>query len=333
MVLKTTESCLQKNAAELSLEAHANGVVLPKGKFTDLKKTLAKQLQAYVLDQCGPDDPLALDLYLSLGDDDLKLVVGATPQIETFMLGPVIESLNAMHEGLGWFVYKTISAGDADGYPIYTPSLIGSLVDMMWFDVGLTDAEQAQGIRDDYGLSEDVDDEQVFEEHAGGYKPSDVLSSFGGHGWMLANYPREGPGFTQPEALSSKAAQQVIAAMPKTTLLEVVQAAIDLEAELQMDTNLRTHRSAEEDEWGSAVNAYGASCILVWNDHHIAHEVIQHYEENEMNSGESSEYHMTFTADPTDPDSIRALVRSFQDFVRRHAALKKVLQHFPKVNI
>lgn len=318
--------------AAFSLEAHASGVALPTGKFTDLKSTLKKQLDGYIKKVCEAGDPMALGVTIELTDEQLNLFVCSSNFIKTLALRPVIEDLNNLKEGLGWFVYDTLDkALGQDRFPAYKPSFMGCLAEMMWFDPSMTDAEYAQALRDDYGSeAEGGSDAEVIAEFGfGNGGPSRLLSEYGGHAWMLGAHGR-----SKPKPLSLRTAKRMLKSAMPERLRELLAATLDLQKESQReDSNMRLAEAYEGDSVAMGYgppNPIGSSCILVWDSPELTHELLQHFEESEMNGGEETDVHMVFKADASDAIQVRQLVKSFQDFVARYAAISKVLQFFPK---
>lgn len=337
--LTVGESLAQKNAAVLSLDAHAIGVCIPKGKFTDLAKTLKKQFGDHIRRECGEDETLSMCLDLLVSEDRLELVLRADELVKTFALKPVIEALNAEREGLGWYVYETIRRGASDGYPVFDATAFGHFAEMIWFDPGMTDEEFAEHLRSEHGIDKSVKDEDVFNDYtAAGHRPSMLAEAFGGHLWML-NATRwnstkrcvEMAG-KRPTILSRKQVGRLLRSLNDPMHRKVVEAAMELEVEVdRKDSSLKTHwKTVGSDILHYEGTPVGASCALVWDDPTVPWELLQHYEEYELNGGDSTDIHIGVIAEADDPQDVRALVQSFLDLVKRHKALKGVLEHFPE---
>lgn len=346
LVLGTNESLAPRNIATFSLEAHANGVGLPGGSFTDPKNTLLKQIRNYISASCGPRDPLKLELSVDVREDLLTICVSTTSAIPTFRLKPVLEGLNAVRAGLGWFVYDVIVAATQDRYPMYLPRDICGFAEHMWFDVSMSDEDFAQQLRDNEGWDETMSIEQLKAEHQGIW-PSDLERAFDDHAWMLnasvwdSKKQRLVSKHKAPKRVPLAAAKKV-ARDPATPaeLRSVVQAALDLSAELEREDSalngdhwLTDEESAERYYYhhdADEMSRIGGACMIVWDDTSVFYEVLSHWEEFEMNGGNCSDIHYAFRGDPQDQAAMLALVKSFRDFVSRHAAISKVLQHFPQ---
>lgn len=340
-VLKTVDALTPRNMAAFALEAHAQGVVLPGGSFTNLQHTLTTQLQKYIKASCGPNDPLMFDINVSFAEDVIKIYICATSGIPDIRLKSVIERLNFERAGLGWFVYDTImAAANNDRYPIYTPEEICGIAQYIWFNYCMSDEGYAEELRAENGWSADYSIEKIKDE-CGGYWPSDLLNDFSGHEWMLKTYMETKAG---RKPIGKKPRVLGIAAAKKASqdqripgdLRQVVLSALELQAELdRKDSTLSKAAGLTsqdmEDYYGDDPDCherYGAACILCWDKVHMMHEVIQHHEEYAMNGGESTDIFYVLRADPSSPGEVSALINSFQDFLRRHAAISELLQHF-----
>ena len=332
LVLKSTAQ--EKVAAEFSLEANANGICLPEGKFTNLPTTILEQFTKAASEGMAKDDPLSMQVDIAISDDKVEISLLATHSIETIKLGPMLTRLNEASDGLGWFVYQCIEGAAADGFPIYSPSHLMCLMEMLWFEPGLTDAEFAKFLRDQFQedeVTKKMTDEQFISEYGPGHTPSDAQKAFGGLAWILRSFSPDAVQPTQPHIPNEKAVVRFLKTMPEGDLKEVVKATLAMKKEVERkSSNLKTQRIAadEDDDYGYVPNPYGASCILLWDESDLLHELIQGYEESEMNGGEATEVHMVFRGDPTDQASIVALIQSFKDVVARYKAVGNVLKHF-----
>lgn len=341
-VLKTVDALTPRNMAAFALEAHAQGVALPGGSFTDLKHTLTTQLQKHINASCGPRDPLKFDITVSFDEDEIKICISAASGIPDIRLKSVIEKLNVAHPGLGWFVYDTImDAAQKDRYPIYTPDEICSIAQYIWFDYSMSDDGFAEELRAINGWGDDYTIETIKDEHEG-YWPSDLLKSFCGHEWMLGASIDTKNGRKQigkkPKALSLTAATKASSArhIPEE-LRRVVASALDLRFEMdRKDSTLSRAKGLTEKDIADyyddidfdCLMTYGAACFVGWDDLYMMHEVIQHHEELEMQGDSCTDIFYIFRADASKPDEVSALINAFQDFLRRHAAISKLLQHF-----
>lgn len=331
MVLEPGVSLIPQNTAAFSLEAHASGVRLPAGKFTDTQSTLLKQLKDYVAMTCGKEDPLELGVHVTVDGNEINLYISAVSGIPVFRLRSVIEELNAFHDGLGWYVYDTIAAASADGYRMYLPKDIGNFAEYLWFGDESDDESYAERIREENGLDSSTTLQELRDDYSPVW-PSDLVDAFNGNKWMLwgskfsAKKKRMVP-VPRPKAICAKTARTLLSSGIPKALEKVVEQTLSLNAELMKRTALHSKCSLDEED-GFHGSKIGAACIVVWDETTMPLEVLQHYEEMEMNGGEATDLHLKFTANTLDPEQMTLLIQSFKDFVTRHAAISRVLQHF-----
>lgn len=328
-------SATDVNGASLALDAHALGVRIPDGEFTTVKDTLTKQLAAFVSKQIDPAEPVDLDFHLSIAEEEINLVLAAQSSLDVLILGPLIERLNEHVQGLGWFVYEIISRAGLK-YPVYNDAMLLQLCEMLWFDPDQTDADFAEYLLEENGEERDGrSDDEIIESLTAGYRPSDALDMIGGHAWMMGTHCfRNGVSVEvrkRPRSLPLREVNRLLQSDMPQDLRDVVIDTLKLRKQV-VRKNQKVHTAypfpQEEDGWHG--QPYGASCIAVWQWTDFAQEVVNHFEECEMNAGESNEIHMHFRAYPDDEESIEELIRSFKDVVAWHSAIGRVLKHFPK---
>lgn len=325
------------NGAGFALEAHAAGVRLPAGDFTTVKETLLRQLTAYVSKTCDPDEPVKLGFHLDIEEEAIELILHAHHHLDVMVLKPVIERLNEFAAGLGWFVYGVISKAGGS-YPIYNDAAIVGLCEMLWFDPGQTDADYASYLLDMNGeLRANRTDEQIIEEFSAGYQPSHMQAVYAGEEWMLGSGAVKNgkwvPTLQKPRAMSLRDVKHLLQQEMPDDLRQVVIDALALRKQIKRKTQKvhgASHRPEPREDEEYYGQPYGASCIAVWGMDDIIEELIGHFEECEMNGGESDTVHMRFKADPNDQQSLKELVKSFKDVVAWHSAVGRVLKHFPK---
>ncbi len=321
--------------AGIALEAHAEGVRLPAGDFTTVKDTLLRQLTAYVSKKCNSDEPVQLALHLDIEEDEVELVLYAQNSLEVVVLKPLIERLDEFAAGLGWFVYDVIRAAGGK-YPIYDDSAIAYFCELLWFDPSLTDTEYAESELEINGEKRNGrTDAEIIEALTAGYRPSHLREIYDGHEWMLGvHHFRNGKNEQireKPRALTLREVQHVLKKDVPDDLRQVLTDVLSLRRQIKRKSqrvHSARHQSDEDGDYN--VTPYGASSIAVWNWSIFHSEIIGHFEECEMNGGESDTVHMRFKADPNDQQSVNELVRSFKDVVAWHSAVGRVLKHFPK---
>ena len=340
-ILRMHGSLAAKQMASFSLTAHTMGVPLPEGMFINPIDTVNKQWRNYLAANCGLDEPLGLSLYVEFCRDTIKVAVTTASHLNIFRLKPVIEKLNQRQVGLGWLVFGIINSATANGYPIYKIDDMASMASNVWYNGEGSDEAVAELLREYEGYGPEVTlaclkDENLFPW------PSDLVKAVDGHEWMLGfwdfdtktNRPiRRGE---KPKTCSLKEARTFLK-QPRAnqTLKAVVSNALALRAELhRKNSKLIDAKRIIEDVVDSETDYYpvvGASCAVVWDQHEQLFEAVEHSEESDMNSGEMTDVIYTFSADPDQESQVTELIQSMQDFVKRHAAISRVLRYFPKV--
>lgn len=324
------------NGAVVALEAHAAGVRLPAGEFTTVKDTLRQQLTAYVREHCDPEEPVRLNFYLGVEEEQISLALCAASELEVMVLQPVIDRLNDCASGLGWFVYDVITKAGRK-YPIYDDAMLRSLCEMLWFDPDMSDTEYADHLLEMEGEHRNGrDDHEVIEQLSAGYRPSDFQEIYGEHQWMLGTRRFKNGELIEvhkrPRSLKLREVALLLKQDMPDDLRQVVVDALALRKQIVRKRQW-VHRAShvpDGGEDGYYGTPFGASCIAVWNWSDFASELIAHYEENEMNGGESDTVHMHFKAWPEDDESVQDLVRAFKDVVAWHSAVGRLLKHFPR---
>ena len=286
---------------------------------------------------CDPQEPVKLDFLLDVEEDKIKLVLHAQDSLEVVELRGLIERLEAFAKGLGWFVYDVVSKAGGK-YPVYDDSALRFFCELLWFDPDLSDTEYAEEQLEMNGEGRnDRTDDEIINELTAGYRPSHLREAYGEHDWMLGTHIfKDGKcvqAHKKPRPMTLRAVKQLLHLEMPADLREVVIDALALRKQvMRKSQTVHSSRHCPEgsDDYQGA--PYGASCIAVWNWTMFAAELIGHFEEYEMSCGESDPVHMHFTADPSDDESVKKLVRAFKDVVAWHSAVGRVFKHFDKPN-
>lgn len=316
--------------AAFALTADAMGVPLPKGKFTDPKNSIEKQWRNYVAATCGATDPLNLSIYCEVKHDRLIVTVSATNRIPIIRLKPMIEKLNEAQPGLGWFVYDVIAA--ITKYPILRVRDIGDMAQMIWYYGADTDAAVAEEIKANDDSLDEMSLDELKESQQFAW-PSDLVESVSGHAWMLGFHSDGQRRDKRTRPASADGARRFLkrrGAAPE--LMAIVSDALALSSELgRTDTAMCNAGLATDDldEYDESATSIGGACLLVWDDPSLACEVLEHYETSELEGGQATDAHYTFSANPADQVAITGLIQSMKDFVQRHTVVTRMLQHFP----
>lgn len=321
--------------ATFALEAHANGVSLPAGKFTATNKTVQAQWNKYIATACGKISPLDMRMSFEVSPTDIKVSISPGGHIDFLRMKPIVEALNNVHTGLGWWVYQTASSASIDRYPIYR---VQDLPDFLQTDCGCSDFSD-EGLIKDYleGSGEKILTREEFEKEYQVFWPSELIKAVDDHAWLLnANSYNEKSGKwvrvgKKPPIATLKDAKKFLAGRAPKALKTIVEDFVALHDELNRPKSLMKDASGQIDEYGDGMQPIGASCALVWDSHDMPWSLIQHFEESLSNHGEYCDEHIVFQSDAFNQVSISRLVQSLKDFVTRHAAINKAFTHFEVV--
>jgi PRTRC genetic system protein F len=343
LVLTSTGTVAPLHIAAFALEGHALGVALPRGKFTDPKHSLQRQWEQYIKGECGPDDPVNLNLQVAVDEDRLRVLVSADPSLNIFRLKPVIERINAIDPKVGWFVYDAVKKASHEGYPIYQISDIADFAQMLWHQDCVTDAELAQQLRENEGTRDSM---KTLRETYTFPWPSDMAKAVDGHEWMLMRYSfSRKAGRMVPTAKKPKSATLAQAeafakhSRAPADLRKVVTAAIELIDEInRKDSAMRTiprvkPADLEDSSYlddDSYINPYGAACMVVWDDPTLMVDALEHWESSEMQDGYATEVHLVLKADVTCEEQYGTVVKQLKDLIRHHACVSRLLKQFPQ---
>lgn len=331
-VLKIGETLAPQHMAAFALKADAMGVPLPKGKFASPKHSIEKQWRNFIAATCGSSDPLKLSIDCEVTEASLTVTVSVESYIATIRLKPVIEQLNLAQPGLGWFVYDAVAA--ITRYPIVRVRDIGDMAQMIWYngtdtDKALADELRAMDFDPDEPDSGDLSIDELKNRHAFAW-PSDLAETVDGHAWMLGYYSR---GHRRTKLTRPTSARNVrrflLRSEAPSELKSIVAHALALSTEMSRKDGALYDACRPSEGYEEDAHPIGGACLLVWDDPAAAFEVLEHYEQYELECGNATDVHHTFSADPANDVEIARLVQSIKEFVHRHAAVTRVLQHFP----
>jgi len=333
--------------ASFALRGHAMGVPLPSGRFTDPGKTVASQWQAYIAGQCGQHNDLALDLEVCTDETGLRVVVSTSSNLNVFRLKPVIEQLNAVSKGMGWFVVDAIYAIEKHGYPLYLPSTMGDYACYLWHQGCTTDKEFARELRHQQDNPKRWSLEKLKEHHDQPW-PSDLDAAVEGHTWLLKRYYHDGvresqraPGWRKP-AIPSRA--EVLALLGKRDVDPLARAVLKAADDLLVEVECEAHPLADvgglsseelQAEFGwhgdeENVDILGATGIVVWDDPDTLLEALEHWEEYQMQGGDATTTVMVIRAKAGSDQQMATTVNQLKALVRRHALASRLLSFFKK---
>ena len=341
LVLTSSGTVAPLHIAAFALEGHAQGVDLPRGKFTDPRNSLLKQWEQYIKRECGSDDPVNLNVEVVVEEDRLRVLVSAAHQLNIFRLKPIIERINAIDQRVGWFVYDAVCKASHEGYPIYQIADCADFAQMLWHQEATTDEELAREICSNEGTRASM--KKLRETYTFPW-PSDLAAAVDGHEWMLNRYsysPKLGRMTRvakEPKIGTLKQAAAFAKSNVAADLKKVVAAAIDLVKEVnRKDNTMSTIGRVSPDDVDACniyddthVNSYGASCIVVWDSSDVMVEALEHWETSEMENGESTEVHLVLKADVTCKEQYATVAQQLKDLIRHHTCVSRLLKQFPQ---
>lgn len=336
-VLRAAETGLAEKAfAGFALQAHADGVRLPGGRFTTISHAINKQWRALINSSLKDhNSPLNMSMQLHGTDEKITVSIGVPGTLEILRMKALVEALNAAADGLGWWVAELANSAARDYYPIYT---LEKTADNFCSNEGtsLTDADLVETINDREGRDEDdqMNDQELAEAYCGMW-PSDLIDAVDGHSWLF-HQQRWDKKTGQHQLIGEKpfiasdadANEFLKRSGGEPHLKAAVQAFAELSIELgRTDSKLKNGSRGEayEDEY---VEAIGASCALVWDDSTLLMQCVSHWEVDLQNCGEYTDEHITFSADSMSDEDIGTLIQSIKDFVERHRAISKAFSFF-----
>ena len=320
--------------AMFSLEAHRHGVGLPGGTFRTVEKTLVAQWDKFIKSLTLSNDPLNVELQFKVEPEALVARVVCESRITTLRLKPLVEALNALQPGLGWWVFDVAARSDRDMFPMYSISGFETLLRTdMWLD---SFSDQAVLDR----MNECCEEEQTMEQlkdESSVLWPSDLIDSVDGHLWMLKvhDLPEEQRACAANQKPSLATLEEVSAFLNSRAPSELVAATKDflmLHQELERSESqikLGTREFSEESMYD--METMGASCVLVWDDHALPWDLIEHAEQREMECGEATTTAIQFTATGSTSEDMESFTSMIKDFVTRYAAIGRAFSHFEKV--
>lgn len=315
--------------AKFSLAAERAGMQYPGGKYTNLQDVIAKQLQGWIDQNVSKDalELLAGNPSVEVSNTGLKFFMISASALQTFRLKPVVEALEAVKPGLGWFVADVITSSSGNGMNVYGPSLMGYRAEAMFYGA-TSDAEFAKMIAEEGGDSEPESEDEILavlrdnEENFPCY-PSDVLSNVGGHAHLLGwghELKQE-----RPKILDLKRATRAIKGldMPQN-LRSCVEQAIALKRLYDRDKTGEYCWNGEDD-----ADQLGAVFMLAWDDPYLLYELVEHEETDMMNSGTGMEclLRLNVPAEALECE-FDQLARKIRAYFEQWSALGKLMRHF-----
>jgi len=320
--------------AQFAEASKAAGVPLPAGHFASIEEVVGAQWQQ-LIDKAYPNDTSVLGGAVEVVITDEKLVIWSRPStnLNVFQAKPVVERLEALMPGLGWYAYKAVTWAHRDGLGLYDLEVVMhyglpfSLDDLGEF----TDESYAEYILLNHeNRRVDAITPEVIAELRGEYAfwPSDILAELDGHGHLL-----HAPGCDQPELATDRAVSSWLRKNVSHPDWAMVQSLRDLHAQWKTKSNrpgFCLRPTEEDDDYHDYIGATG---FIAWNDPGMLLETAGHFEQNAMAGEYAGEAvgvnFLNFDGDHISDKDLRDFARDFVDYLKKRHLLAKCLSYFP----
>lgn len=333
-VMLTRDEHRVRTLARFAQASEANGIPLPGGNFADVDQVIGAQWSQYLNSLLGPHDRvLAGRPVLEVQDNTLSVMVGAESDLNCFRLKPIIETLEEMLPGLGWFIYGVISKATRYGHSIYDMEMVQYLMNHYAMEMDeFTDEAYARAVMMDQGMAAPkVISPELIQELKEEYNfwPSDVVASVDGWVHLVAPGTKSKDPHREPRKLSARAVKAWAKANSKKVGASLAECALRLQALLEKDDrSFAWHAAGREDD----TDCMGALCFLTWDEPSMLFEAASHYEQDQYQAGQAVEAFarnvLRLTDEPND-DEIVGLVNSTKQYFKRWALLAELLSFFP----
>lgn len=320
-------------AAQFILASESAGVPLPTNTHGTLLEVLGRQWRQYIQSKTADlsRDYRDVEMCVTLASDSLSLSVRSESVGRTYRVKPLVQRLERVKPGLGWYIYDMLSG-------IYSRGL--HYMDMSWYswftdryDTSAgTDEELARTILEEQ-FYEDTEylpfDASRMEEYKEALQdfipawPSDVVKSLDGYA-HLAGLPVGKSAKRKPKSLSKTAFRTLAAdkTLPRR-VSEVLKSAVTLEAQIKkIEPGLLTPEDADR------VPLF----LLAWDSPHIMWNIANSMLDDSMNSG-VLEYELAtqkVTAGSTQSD-LTAMAVNFINLIDLYRATLQLLNHFEPI--
>ena len=316
--------------ARFAAAAAAIGVPLPSGSFLNIEQVVHDQWIQFI-EKRFPAEAfrgLRADPVIQVTDDCLTVVITSSSMLKVYQLKPVVESLESLAPGLGWFVQSIIQRAGYHAHEMYDMSMATYMLDAYHWNMDeYTDEAYARMLLMDMGQDppdgpvpkETID--RLRDEYS--YWPSDILTEVGGHEHLMGSCAANG----RPPTMTARKVKQWARDNGANALLSVVETALELESAYKRDKDRAFIWDGSEDE----TETLGALCFVAWDSPQLLLEAVEHHEQNQYNGGQAVEAFARCTLDAkngTEAD-LRRLASSTVDYFNRWALLGKLLSYFP----
>lgn len=328
----------QQGVAAFGLCAHDNGVKLPRGEFTNLSRMITQQWQRHIKQSIACFKVhIPLDVSLVADETMLTATVSGSLDLEQFVLRPVVDRLNEISDGLGWWAANVAMSAGGDGIPLYN---LQDIADHACHAVGrceeFTDEAFLATIRENEG-DDQLTREYVVENYHYTW-PSELIEEAGGHTWLFKTQKQDEAGEWR---LAHKPPRMPTTRVVRTWLRKrrdlpadvraLVQDFIALDEECKrIDTALKHGMPCfdEDDPMAEPGDVIGAIGFITWDqEHDKAWEILTDWGEQAMNSGESTCDTARFQVPIDDASAHVGLVSYLKDLVTRVGAIARAFRH------
>lgn len=329
-----TDDYLQKAVARLALALERAGIPLPGGAFESIGNTVKLQLGNWVCELLGAHAScIGGHVSFEVRQERLEFWMNATNNLNAYRLKPVVEALEKLHPGAGWFVEGLIDDARGYGIPLYNPAFLGYQMDYM-FHEQTTDEDYCKEMRSQE-TGEDPEDIELTEEDIQSYResvpymPSNVYASIEDHRHLLRMASPHQESKRYPK-LSVRQATKLLGQDMPEKLRTCLQDAINL-AKVQASISPGTYAWNAQEDYEDLI-PIGAACFVTWDTIDLLAETVEHFEEGEYNSGQAIEVLAITGIKPESTDQeYDAFVRSIRVYLQHWNALSALLSHFPVI--
>lgn len=319
--------------ARFAEAAKAVGVPLPSGQFSSIEEVVGEQWSQFIA-QRFPEDTQVLGGEIDVVISDERLIVWSRPStnLNVFQAKLVVERLEAVMPGLGWYAYKAVTWAHRDGLGLYDlevvsyygmPYMLDELDEFTdeayaayilnnheWRDIDRITPEMIAKMKEEYG-----------------FWPSAILADLDGHGHLL-----HAAGCPKPDLPKERAVSAWLGKNGGHADYELVQCVHELHAQWKKRSNRPGFclRQMEDDD---SAEYLGATGFMAWNDPSTLLEMAGHYEQQLMSGdylGEAVGVNfLDFDGDHISDKDLRDFARDFVDYLNKRHLLAKCLSYFP----
>lgn len=319
--LLSGSSLSSKTLAKFAL---TSGIKLPEGSFTTVIDATQKQWEGYF--KGLQESALCPNLYFLVNatSDYVDVSIHPTGDINAFYLKPLVERLNGIENGLGWWVYDFFYRVGCY-YCMYN---MNRLQDIISYDARMdatTDAEQLENYNSWYDTEFEAIEE--FRKEYEDYFPSDLVKCVDGHGWML-NF-REGEFQVKPPVFNLDENYSDVEGLLNDADKAFLLKALKLKEMTKICSDQIFGEVPDFDDECSQ-DILGATCFMFWNESSEFHQIIDDYERHLQEGGEYRDSLMTFRINPNDDDATQKGIVAIKSFFDMHCQMGELFAYLEK---